>query len=174
MSFGVFRIVCVANIALCTGDISIGPPMSLHMFALTTSLVLQTPPCVQPKVAFFFRHGFTCLAYLGGLSFDFCECFTLFNDEALNFLTFYTQTAKAVCDACTLLPCSPIDLQGGLGGTNETSGMRCNAEAVFHLCIMKNKHFSSKNSPSCVTYLNCEFAEKAVFLVFFAITRVRT
>ena len=108
MSFGVFRIVCVANIALCTGDSSIGPPMSLHMFALTTSFVLQTPPCVQPIFVFFFRYRFTCLAYLGGLSFDLCECFTLFNDEASNFLTFYTETAKAVCDVCKFLQVSSL------------------------------------------------------------------
>ena len=64
---------------------------------------------------------------------------------------------------------------GGSGRDQRTSGMRCNAEAVFHMCIVKNKHFSSINSPSCVTYLNWEFAKNAVFfLIFFAIRRVRT
>ena len=92
-------------------------------------------PCVRQYVFFFVRCRFTCLAYLGGLSFDFCECFTLFNDEALNFLTFYTQTAKAVCDACTLLPCSPIYLQGGLGGTNEPQV--CDATPKrFFICVL--------------------------------------
>ena len=117
-------------------------------FGLKTSSGLQTTPCVRQYVFSFVRCRFTCLAYLGGLSFDFCECFTLFNDEALNFLTFYTQTAKAVCDACTLLPCSPIYLQGGLGGTNEPQVCDATPKRFFHSCIMKNKHVSSKNSPS--------------------------
>ena len=137
------------------------------MFCLKASSGLQNCPCVRQYVFFFVRCRFTCLAYLGGLSFDFCECFTLFNDEALNFLTFYTQAAKAGCDACTFLSFIPTCLQGGSLRNQQTSGMRCNAEAVFHMCIMKNKHFSSKNSPSCVTYLNGEVAKNAVFFLFF-------
>ena len=113
----------------------LGPPISLHMFCLKTSSGLQNCPFGRQYVFFFVRCRFTCLAYLGGLSFDFCECFTLFNDEALNFLTFYTQTAKAVCDACTLLPCSPIYLQGGLGGTNEPQV--CDATPKrFFICVL--------------------------------------
>ena len=113
----------------------LGPPISLHMFCLKTSSGLQNCPFGRQYVFFFVRCRFTCLAYLGGLSFDFCECFTLFNDEALNFLTFYTQTAKAVCDACTLLPCSPIYLQGGLGGTNEPQV--CDATPKrFFACVL--------------------------------------
>ena len=58
---------------------------------------------------------------------------------------------------------------GGSGRDQRTSGMRCNAEAVFHSCIMKNKHFSSKSSPRCVTYLNGEFAKNVVFCLFFCL-----
>ena len=49
--------------ALCTGDFSIGPPILLHIFALSTSLLLQTSPRVQPILAFCLRFRFTCLAY---------------------------------------------------------------------------------------------------------------
>ena len=113
------------------------------MFCLKTSSGLQNCPFGRQYVFFFVRCRFTCLAYLGGLSFDFCECFTLFNDEALNFLTFYTQTAKAVCDACTLLPCSPIYLQGGLGGTNEPQVCDATPKRFFIRVLWKTNYPSA-------------------------------
>ena len=124
----------------------LGPPISLHMFCLKTSSGLQNCPFGRQYVFFFVRCRFTCLAYLGGLSFDFCECFTLFNDEALNFLTFYTQTAKAVCDACTLLPCSPIYLQGGLGGTNEPQVCDATPKRFFICVLWKTSIFHQKTA----------------------------
>ena len=116
------------------------------MFCLKTSSGLQNCPFGRQYVFFFVRCRFTCLAYLGGLSFDFCECFTLFNDEALNFLTFYTQTAKAVCDACTLLPCSPIYLQGGLGGTNEPQVCDATPKRFFICVLWKTNIFHQKTA----------------------------
>ena len=148
MSFWVFRIVGVANIALCTGDISIGPPMSLHMFALATSFVLQPPPCVQPKVAFFFRHRFTCSAYLGGLSFDLCECFTLFNDEASNFLTFYTKAAKAVCDICNAKKSSQRKTDGS-GETNKPKVCNANAKRFFIRSRWNSRIFGPNQPKQC-------------------------
>ena len=103
----------------------LGPPMSLHIFDLKTSLVLQDSPCVQPICAFFFQHRFTCLAYLGGLSFDLCECFTLFNDEASNFFIFFPKTAKAVCDVCNAKKSSQRKTHGS-GETNKPKV--CNAD----------------------------------------------
>ena len=116
------------------------------MFCLKTSSGLQNCPFGRQYVFFFVRCRFTRSAYLGGLSFDFCECFTLFNDEALNFLTVYTQTAKAVCDACTLFPCSPIYLQGGLGGTNEPQVCDATPKRFFICVLWKTSIFHQKTA----------------------------
>ena len=152
----------------------LGPPISLHMFCLKTSSGLQNCPFGRQYVFFFVRCRFTCLAYLGGLSFDFCECFTLFNDEALNFLTFYTQTAKAVCDACTLLPCSPIYLQGGLGGTNEPQVCDATPKRFFICVLWKTSIFHQKTVQAVRRTLMVNSQNTLFFLVFFSITRMRT
>ena len=122
----------------------------------------------------FVRCRFTCLAYLGGLSFDFCECFTLFNDEALNFLTFYTQTAKAVCDACTLLPCSPIYLQGGLGGTNEPQVCDATPKRFFISVLWKTSIFYLKTAQAVWRTLMVNSQNTLFFSCFLAIARMRT
>ena len=119
----------------------LGPPISLHIFCLKTSSGLQNCICVRQYVFFFVRCRFMCLAYLGGLSFDFCECSTLFNDEASDFLIFAPKKPH-LCVAF-------VNSRGSAAPTPPTSGMRCNAEAVFQSGSMQFRIFRQKTANLC-------------------------
>ena len=56
---------------------------------------------------------------------------------------------------------------GGSGRDQRTSGMRCNAEAGFHLCIMKNKHVSSKTAQAVWRTLMVNSQKTLFFSCFF-------